>query len=81
MIFLICLYPKTGRTHQIRVHLKAIHHPVVCDSLYAPKRACPLELGRLALHAYALTIPFPGNVLRLEAPVKKEFERVLHDWF
>ena len=30
--------PKTGRTHQIRVHFKAINHPIVSDSLYAPKK-------------------------------------------
>src|SRR3989344_7038486 len=40
-------YPKTGRTHQIRVHFKAINHPVVCDKLYAPKRDCALGFGRV----------------------------------
>jgi len=61
--------PKTGRTHQIRVHFKAIHHPVVADSLYAPNQtaipAVPAEgetglgpnLGfkRLALHAHEIS--------------------------
>jgi 23S rRNA pseudouridine1911/1915/1917 synthase len=49
--------PLTGRTHQIRVHLKAIHHPVVCDPLYAPKRPCDLGFSRLGLHAYQLDLP------------------------
>ncbi len=49
--------PLTGRTHQIRVHLKAIHHPVVCDPLYAPKRPCDLGFARLGLHAYQLDLP------------------------
>jgi 23S rRNA pseudouridine1911/1915/1917 synthase len=49
--------PLTGRTHQIRVHLKAIHHPVVCDPLYAPKRPCDLGFNRLGLHAYQLDVP------------------------
>ena len=48
------LYPKTGRTHQLRVHLKAINHQIVADSLYAPKREQILGFKRLALHAYAL---------------------------
>lgn len=43
--------PKTGRTHQIRVHLRSIDKPIVCDSLYAPKRDCLLGFKRLALHA------------------------------
>lgn len=54
---LMKMMPETGRTHQIRVHLKAIHHPVVCDSLYAPKHPCDLGLVRLGLHAYELTLP------------------------
>src|SRR3989344_629559 len=36
--------PKTGRTHQIRVHMKFLNHPVACDSLYNPKGACPKGL-------------------------------------
>lgn len=47
--------PKTGRTHQIRVHMKAISHPVVCDSLYAPNQSCDLGFSRCALHAYSIS--------------------------
>lgn len=53
--------PKTGRMHQIRVHLLYIGHPVVCDPLYAPKKPCPKELSRLALHAHALKVVLPGG--------------------
>lgn len=49
--------PLTGRTHQIRVHLKAIHHPIVCDALYAPKQKCDLGFKRLGLHAHTLELP------------------------
>lgn len=67
---LVRAMPETGRTHQIRVHLKAIHHPVVCDPLYAPGKPCDLGTTRLALHAYALTVPRPvGGPLTLAAPV------------
>lgn len=48
--------PKTGRTHQIRVHFKALHHPVICDKLYASRKPYLLGFNRLALHA--LTINF-----------------------
>jgi 23S rRNA pseudouridine1911/1915/1917 synthase len=57
--------PETGRTHQIRVHLKAIHHPVVCDPLYAPKRPCDLGFSRLGLHAYQLDIPLQSGERKL----------------
>jgi 23S rRNA pseudouridine1911/1915/1917 synthase len=53
--------PETGRTHQIRVHLKAIHHPIVGDSLYAPKRPYDLGFERLGLHAYQLDLPMPNG--------------------
>ncbi|HYE22882.1 MAG TPA: RluA family pseudouridine synthase [Candidatus Paceibacterota bacterium] len=62
--------PRTGRTHQIRVHLKAIHHPIVCDSLYAPKRPCDLGLPRLGLHAYGLEIPLiSGERVSITSPI------------
>lgn len=70
----LAVFPKTGRTHQIRVHLKAIHHPIVCDSLYAPNRPCALGFSRLALHARALSLILPsGAALEIEAPVPEEF--------
>jgi tRNA pseudouridine32 synthase/23S rRNA pseudouridine746 synthase len=50
------LQPLTGRSHQLRVHLMAIGHPIVGDALYAPP-AC--AAARLMLHACALTIPHP----------------------
>ena len=68
--------PKTGRTHQIRVHLKSINHPVVCDKLYAPKRSCVLGFDRLALHASSIRFKLPnGTDLEVESPLPEEFEK------
>lgn len=68
------LEPKTGRTHQLRVHLKAIHHPIVGDALYAPKGEMNLGFGRMALHAYRLTLPMLGGDVRtFEAALPREF--------
>jgi 23S rRNA pseudouridine1911/1915/1917 synthase len=70
--------PKTGRTHQIRVHLKAINHPVIGDSLYAPKRDFALGFERLALHARSLAFKnLEGKELIIEAPLPEDFERGL----
>jgi len=70
--------PKTGRTHQLRVHFKALQHPIVCDSLYAPKRECALGFDRLALHAYSLTLTLPsGATLCAETPLPHDFEKAL----
>lgn len=52
---LVEVSPRTGRTHQIRVHFKAISHPLVADSLYAPGRENTLGFNRLALHSYQIT--------------------------
>ena len=74
----VSVFPKTGRTHQIRVHLKSIGHPILCDSLYASRRRCPSEMGRLALHAYKLQAKFKNNkVLYLEAPIPGDFNKAL----
>jgi 23S rRNA pseudouridine1911/1915/1917 synthase len=58
---LVKLMPETGRTHQIRVHLKALHNPVVGDPLYAPNRPADLGFSRLGLHAYSLDLPLPSG--------------------
>lgn len=70
---LVEIFPKTGRMHQIRIHLQSIGHPLVCDPLYGSKNICPPGLGRLFLHAQKLQFVSPsGQALTLEAglPVK-----------
>ncbi len=73
------LMPKTGRTHQLRVHLKANDRPIVQDPLYSGKlrhQSNNLGLTRLALHSYILEIELPtGQVERFIAPVPPEFEQ------
>lgn len=65
---LLEVLPLTGRTHQIRVHLKSIGHPIVCDPVYGGKKlSCPPGLGRLFLHAQKLSFVTPsGKALSLE---------------
>jgi len=61
---LILITPHTGRTHQIRVHLQYLKHPVVGDSLYGGKKRLRIDKAwctRLMLHAYRLTIALPST--------------------
>ena len=87
---LLELTPETGRTHQIRVHLASIGHPVVGDPLYGGARAAPAGAGPaeraalagyagMALHARRLEIlhPSTGAPLRLEAPRPEALERLI----
>jgi len=70
----VAIEPKTGRTHQIRVHMKAVGHPVVCDSRYGSKKGCGLGFERLALHAHALSLTHPnGARVEYEAPLPEDF--------
>ncbi|MBI4114743.1 MAG: RluA family pseudouridine synthase [Candidatus Niyogibacteria bacterium] len=75
----IKVFPKTGRTHQVRSHFKAIDHPVVCDKLYAGKRfVCPFGLERQFLHAFALEAELPSSGrIRLEAEMTEDLQNVL----
>lgn len=67
-------FPQTGRTHQIRVHMASIQHPIVGDALYAPGRPKALGFDRLALHALSLVITLPsGTAHAFEAPLPKDF--------
>src|SRR5690606_13105015 len=83
--------PKTGRTHQIRVHLAHVGHPVLCDKLYGGRSKItrgeltgdPADttvlLDRHALHAQRLSIDHPvsGERLTFEAPLPEDMSAVL----
>ncbi|MGB9847811.1 MAG: RluA family pseudouridine synthase [Minisyncoccia bacterium] len=73
---LLKVFPKTGRTHQIRVHLSSIGHPIVGDKIYGRKKN---DLSpRLFLHAYFLEFKAPnGTVLHLESDLPQDLEFVL----
>jgi 23S rRNA pseudouridine1911/1915/1917 synthase len=73
---LLELYLETGRTHQIRVHLAYLGHPLLGDAVYG--KASPL-LGRQFLHAYHLAFrhPVSGQPLDLRSPLPTELEGVL----
>jgi tRNA pseudouridine32 synthase/23S rRNA pseudouridine746 synthase len=58
------LAPHTGRSHQLRLHLKSIGHPILGDDLYAPPEI-QARANRLLLHALALTIVHPSTAARM----------------
>lgn len=76
--FCLCeVKPKTGRTHQIRVHMKYLHHPLVGDTLYAKGRPFALGFERLALHAWKLEISLPsGKREEFQAKLPESFEKL-----
>ena len=69
---LVELKPTTGRTHQLRVHMKYLGHPILGDPLYGEEKA-----DRLYLHAHKLEVTLPnGNKVEFEAKVPEEFTDV-----
>jgi 23S rRNA pseudouridine1911/1915/1917 synthase len=70
---LLKLEPQTGRTHQLRVHLKHLGHPILGDRFYGGAPA-----DRLFLHAASLEISLPGGIRRVfEAPLPAEFNKLV----
>jgi 23S rRNA pseudouridine1911/1915/1917 synthase len=71
---LVELKPETGRTHQLRVHLNHLHHPIVGDMLYGGESA-----DRLYLHARELEITIPKGHERkvFSAPLPSEFTELV----
>lgn len=70
---------ETGRTHQIRVHMASMHHPLLGDKVYGPQK-CPFpELQGQTLHAKILGIVHPrtGKYLEVDAPLPEYFEKIL----
>lgn len=77
---LLMLWPQTGRTHQLRVHLKAIGHPIIADNLYGGGRKGVLGFTRLALHAFRLIFTnMEGKELILKAPLPIDFKKALKE--
>jgi 23S rRNA pseudouridine1911/1915/1917 synthase len=73
---------ETGRTHQIRVHMAEIGHPLVGDRVYGLRRQAPVPLAdfpRQALHAWCLALVHPaaGVEMRWEAPLPEDFSKLL----
>lgn len=70
----------TGRTHQIRVHMASLGHPLVSDVLYGGAVAAGME--RQALHAYRLSFAHPvsGQALEFHAPVPGDMRQALSEW-
>lgn len=70
----------TGRTHQIRVHMASIGHPLLGDRLYGTEESLALEgFSRTALHAASVQFkqPFSGQTIRIDAPLPEDFEAYL----
>jgi len=89
---LLEIFPQTGRTHQIRVHLSSIGHPVLGDPLYGRKgrpgalhdpvlKDCVKRMNRQALHAYRLVFNHPrtGERVSFVSPIPQDMKEVL-EW-
>ena len=72
---LVELTPKTGRMHQLRVHMKSIGHAIACDQVYGGKNVCcPEGCHRQLLHARSISFSFPeGRRLSFEAEAPEDF--------
>ncbi len=84
------LHPETGRTHQLRVHLSYIKHPIVGDTMYGARKITKGELfgndnddsliiNRFALHAHRIEFrhPITGKPMKIEAPLPEDFRNLL----
>lgn len=91
-ITLVRCFPLTGRTHQIRVHLASLGHPIIGDKIYGPSEeyylkfietgwtdalADQLWLPRQALHSTSLAFSYQGTECRWEAPLAGDLKKVL----
>jgi 23S rRNA pseudouridine955/2504/2580 synthase len=72
----MALRPLTGRTHQLRAHMKAMGHPILGDPKYSDEKAAELSNGlQLQLHARRLVLPHPGGgMMVIEAPLSPEMK-------
>ncbi len=80
---LIAVWLETGRTHQIRIHMAEMGHPVVGEPVYRPREQprCKAHFHRQALHAQTLGFrhPITGQTVRAEAPVPEDLAKLMTD--
>ena len=71
--------PYTGRTHQLRVHLNGMGHPILGDTQYGKRFRCPLVPRRNLLHAYSIAFKHPstGKEVKAIAPIPVDFKEVM----
>lgn len=79
---LVSVHPETGRTHQIRVHMKYINHPLLGDYLYAGRKTSRDDrewATRVMLHAWKIVLQHPttGETLAIEAPIPDDMNRII----
>lgn len=82
LLTLVELYPKSGRTHQIRVHLQYLHHPIFSDLLYAGRKTSRNDrklLPRVFLHASKISFSHPktNELLNFESPLPEDLNSFL----
>jgi 23S rRNA pseudouridine1911/1915/1917 synthase len=80
---LVACWLETGRTHQIRIHMAEIGHPVVGDPVYRPRDRprCKAQFHRQALHAQTLGFvhPLTGQHVQVEAPLPADLDELIVD--
>jgi 23S rRNA pseudouridine1911/1915/1917 synthase len=87
---LVKLMPKTGRTHQLRVHMSYLGHPIIGDTMYGGRLLSERDIAgegsseplvrHQALHAWRIAFkhPITGQALELEAPLHEAFRNLVH---
>lgn len=82
-VSLVFCFPITGRTHQIRVHMSGIGHPILGDFQYCKKFQSSYTPSRYLLHAYQMRFPHPrdGQKIEVQAPLPEDFTQAQQELF
>lgn len=75
---LLLCRPETGRTHQIRVHLAEIGHPIILDRQYASRFQSNISAARPMLHSLGFELKWRDRLLEVKAPLPQDFVNVMH---